>query len=617
MATVLYARTAVTAPLVTPYRNHLPLFNSVSVGSASTLDASSVDTATNERQFTVGDVPESFWSGRVVSQHTQTGTLQVLVYAKQLVADADLRLRARLFKITAGGSDVESLIASLDATSSLTTSVVGYTLSGAIPVAVTIVPNERFILRLYVFPFTGGWGSGTPVAQVQYDSTAEQTHVAVPVSVVCKDNDGPLHFRRTQDIAIGDFVDMTVALGSTASTTSDVATSASGTEIQWTRLQQVGTVAVTEITGAVIASTSNASTYVSASFTPVADRLYLLAVAHADASPEATVPTIATTTGLAFTLMAAPAFNTISTNINRLTLFRAMKPSGLSNGTYTVTFGDSSTGCAALLAEVTGVVTTGTNGADAVSGVTPVNTDAGANPSLTVGGSDRPYVNDGIFACFGSSLQTAPTAGSGYTPLSHPDYSNPDTGLFAEWRNTPATTASCTLASSNWAAVCCRLVAVTTTTPFEWIGPRFKAGWAAETADQFAGSVWASEDLGDANCALRVKIFRRQPDGTESQIYEKTGAELSTGAAIVSIAGGTVTPTFCNEDDRLIVRCYITNVGTMAGGHICTLYYDHNVAAGAGDSFLTFVGLPDFKDEGDPLGTSRVTDGQSLSGIGN
>src|SRR5688572_7202300 len=106
------ARTGVTAPLVTLYKNHLALHGTLSTGTASSLDASSVDTATNERQFTVADVPESFWSGRVTSQHTQTGNVTVLVYAKQLIADADLRLRARLFKITAGGSDVESQIVS-------------------------------------------------------------------------------------------------------------------------------------------------------------------------------------------------------------------------------------------------------------------------------------------------------------------------------------------------------------------------------------------------------------------------------------------------------------------------------------------------------------------------
>lgn len=622
MSTQLFARTSTTAPLVTPYRDHLPLHSSSSAGSPSTLEASPTDTGTNERQFFEAGVPADFWSGKVVSQHTQSGEVNFTLYGAALaVADADLRVRARLFKITAGGSDVESLLVTADATSSLTTTPTALGMVATMPASVVIVPGERYILRFYVFPFTGGWGAGSPVATATYDGGSDPTRVLVPVTVTLANNDGPLQFRRTETIGIiPDAQDLTLVRGSSPSTSVVIATSPGGTEIAWTRPKQTGTMTVTEITAAVIASTSNASTYVSASFTPVANRLYLVAVVHSDAAPETTIPTVATTTGLTFVQVNTQVFNTVASNLHRITLFRAMKASGLSAGTYTVTLADAGTGCAALLAEVTGMVTTGTDGADAVTFPSIAAVDAGANPSVTNSGYASVRAFDGQFAVFGSSLQTAPTAGTGFTGLSHPDYATPTSGLFAEYRLTPSVTSTCTLASSAWGGISVQLVAASTDVPLEWIGPRFASGWAAETANQFGGNVWAVESSFAANCGVRVKVFRRQPDGTESQIYTVSTSELVVfegGSGLKSLAGGTVTPTSCQPDDRLVVRPYLINVGTMGGGATCTLYYDHDVADVDGDSFLTFVGLPEWKGEGDPVAPTRITDAQSLSGIGN
>jgi hypothetical protein len=618
MATTLYLRTSTSVPLVTPYKGHLTLHVTPAGDLASTLSASTVDTGVDERQFLSAGLPADFWSGAAVSQHTQTGTVTVNLFAKMAVADADLRLRARLFKITAGGSDVETLIVSIDAAASLTAVYAAYNFSASIPVAVTLAPGERYILRLYVFPFTGGWGSGSPVASAEYDNVSVSGYVVLPVTAVPADNDGPLYLRRTSTIGIGNFLDMLAVRGSTATTSSDVLSTAGGTEIQWTRVQQLGTLAVTEITAAVIASTSNATTYASASFTPVANRLYLLAVVHSDAAPEATVPTIATTTGLNFVQVGSSiAFDSIASNLHRITLFRAMKPSGLSAGTYTVTLADAGTGCAALLAEVTGVVTTGTDGADAIrNNVTRV-FDATSNPSVIFGGYSQIF--NGFFACFGSSLQTAPTPESGWTALSDPDYNTPPTGLYAQWRNSPTDTSSaCTLASSAWAGIGVELIAASSVLALEWVSPRFKSGWDVTAAAQFAGAVFAAEASTAANCALRANVFRRKPDGTESLIYTVTTAELDTAPPLGSdsMVGGTVTPTSCVEDDRLVVRVYITNVGTMAAGHVCTVYYDHNAAGGLGDSFLSFLDPPGWKAEGDPSG-GETPSKMTMTGMGS
>lgn len=205
--------------------------------------------------------------------------------------------------------------------------------------------------------------------------------------------------------------------------------------------------------------TSNTTTYASGSFTPVANRLYLLAVVHSDTAPEATVPTVTTTTGLAFVQVGSSiAFDTIASNVHRITLFRAMKSSGLSNGTYTVTLADAGTGAASVLIEVTQVVTTGTDGADAVRNISTNNADAGANPSITMAGAFASN-NNGIAAFFGFDSQTAATASNeGWTVVGDASYNTPATGVTALWRGANNATAVCTHGSADWAGIAVELV---------------------------------------------------------------------------------------------------------------------------------------------------------------
>ena len=220
-------------------------------------------------------------------------------------------------------------------------------------------------------------------------------------------------------------------------------------------------VSFTDITAATVASTSNATTYASGTFTPIANRLYLLGVVHSDAATEATVPTVTTTTGLAFVQVGSSIpFDTIAANVHRLTVFRAMKSSGLSSGTYTITLADAGTGATGLLLESNDqVVTTGADGADAVTNISTNNGDASANPTVTMAGAFSSNDN-GVVAFFGSDDATAPTAPAGWTAAGDPNYNTPATGGFGMWRGSPASTATCTLTSSDWAAVAVEVVAV-------------------------------------------------------------------------------------------------------------------------------------------------------------
>lgn len=161
-------------------------------------------------------------------------------------------------------------------------------------------------------------------------------------------------------------------------------------------------------------------------------------------------------------------------------------------------------------------------------------------------------------------------------------------------------------------------------TPLEWTTGRVPApGWRLVTGmigTASTGQAWASESSLSANCGCRVKWFRRKPDGTELLVYNGPNPiELATGIGSVSFSpGGTLTqPTDFAEDDRLVVRAYIENVGTMAAGFTCTFGYDGNVLGSTGDTYFRLTeGPPRWKAESEPAYRS-VPDALSMGGVGN
>jgi hypothetical protein len=207
------------------------------------------------------------------------------------------------------------------------------------------------------------------------------------------------------------------------------------------------------VTNGQIASTANATTYASGTVAPVNGKLYLLGVVHSDAAPEATVPTVPTTTGLTFTLIGTSTpFGSIASNLYRLSVFRAMVLTGAVPGTYTVTLGDAGTSCCALLIELNEVIQTGVAGANAIIQSVANNADASANPNATLAAFGAAANATVLFVA--SNIATAPTAESAsWTELgTNPDIATPTTALACFWRPDNDTTATCTLASSAWAA---------------------------------------------------------------------------------------------------------------------------------------------------------------------
>lgn len=129
-----------------------------------------------------------------------------------------------------------------------------------------------------------------------------------------------------------------------------------------------------------------------------------------------------------------------------------------------------------------------------------------------------------------------------------------------------------------------------------WVSGRAPAGGFTLTSVDL--SIWCHESNMNANCGARARLFERTPGGTETEIGGgpfNDGVEFGTAAAEM-LWTANVTDTVIEEDNRLVLKLYITNVGTMAGGHTCTLTF--NAASGAtGDSFITLAETVTFKSE--------------------
>lgn len=158
---------------------------------------------------------------------------------------------------------------------------------------------------------------------------------------------------------------------------------------------------------------ANASVYTTPSWTPVANRLYILAIATSGTFR--TVSSFTDGTGLAWVLIATTgAFNT-SFNIS---LYRAMKASGLGAGTTAVTISGNASRGHIVITEFQGVDTSGTDGSGAVvQSNTGILGGAGTALSITLGaGIGAGNATMGNIAT-NLAVDTGIAPGSGYTEL--------------------------------------------------------------------------------------------------------------------------------------------------------------------------------------------------------
>jgi hypothetical protein len=570
-------------------------------------------------------VPIAYYSERIAAPLTLSGNLVWRVNSSAESGTPNATFRMRLWKITRGGH-VKTLLGTFDgleAIAGATDTLRTWTYTNPFP-PLSLGIDERLVARFWAIPAPGL----TMAAGVISWNTAGALEHSIEIdNITFVPNTTRFYLRRTSDIGIAGFMDMLPTKNpSGAYTTGLIYTTAGGTELQWTRAVPPLVILAGDGVGAVN-DTANAASYVSSSFTPTVNRLYLLAVVHSDAAPETTIPTITTTTGLNFVEVATVPFDTIASNVHRITLFRAMKASGLSTGTFTVNLADAGTGCLARLWYADNVITTGTDGADAIRGVVTNSANAGANPSITMGAFE--HEDNGVFACFGLDIATAPTAGTNYGSLGATTYATPTTGLFGEFSNMNNTVANCTVASSDWGGIAVEVRAYFPAPPepnlLEWISPRFAESWYFQdqgTADAMLIRTYPGESSTSANAAIRVRVFRWR-NGVETECFSASyNQELPTVPAVRDIYPNNTfvideafAPMEFLEDDRLVLRPYVINFGTMAAGFTATLRYDDSGTA-TGNCYLDIIETARLKAEGDP-GHKGIPDSQSTLGIQN
>lgn len=149
------------------------------------------------------------------------------------------------------------------------------------------------------------------------------------------------------------------------------------------------------------------SSIVTASVTPTANRLVLAAVS----SKYTFGGTLPTVSGNSLTYVQVA---TLANSDYRITLFRAMGASPAA-GAVTASFGGiSQIESSITVTEFGGVLTSGTNGADAVAQSA---TDSNISAGLTVTLSSFVRSSNGTFGAFFKDLNSALSAGSGFTAL--------------------------------------------------------------------------------------------------------------------------------------------------------------------------------------------------------
>jgi MSHA biogenesis protein MshQ len=197
--------------------------------------------------------------------------------------------------------------------------------------------------------------------------------------------------------------------------------------------------------GAAAATTNTTTTQTTTLFTPVANTLYLMWTIQTVNSTPTTVPTVTCANGLTMVQVNTVAFDTTGTPVSRLTLFRAMKPSGLSNNNCTITWNQSTNGNGYSIVSFTGADTSGTDGSGAVAqSVTGAANNAG-NTGLSIALAAL-QAGSTTAGGFSNSINTTTTLspGTGYTPGTGVQYSTPNTSLRAEWDTTGITTVNMT-----------------------------------------------------------------------------------------------------------------------------------------------------------------------------
>ncbi len=123
-------------------------------------------------------------------------------------------------------------------------------------------------------------------------------------------------------------------------------------------------------------------------------------------------------------------------------------------------------------------------------------------------------------------------------------------------------------------------------------------------------SLWLAQSMTTANVKGRVRLFKLAPAGTETELAGGPfDDDIEPGTSLTEMTWtADPTDTAFAENDRLLMKVYITNNGTMAGSLTASLSFD--AASGAtGDSFISLNETVTFKAEDNFSGHTLILHG--------
>lgn len=150
--------------------------------------------------------------------------------------------------------------------------------------------------------------------------------------------------------------------------------------------------------------------------------------------------------------------------------------------------------------------------------------------------------------------------------------------------------------------------------PGEWISPPVSADVTISGA--VTGNIWASENNMSANVAINfvVDVIR----ATDNSIVQIVKSARVTEVAVTTRAVNNFTATpgagvLVNRGDRIRVRVFGDDAGTMGSGFTFNIGYNGATAAADGDTYVTFTET--FAFESDPAGTTLYLTADLPSGV--
>jgi hypothetical protein len=235
MATRFYTKRRTRRSLIRSFieASHAASVGPVSTSTLRTIDADTKEWMTSGLESQYHPVWLGFRGWRVAAETTISGQVTIAGYASSNTASAG-RLKAEVYKMTLGGSDVVTKIGEVTHGTDIPTTVAQVTMTFTPTTPITLAPGERLFLRMFVVRSSASFDTAT--FTLRYDGTATTTTYFEFTETFTTVSDYQyLYMRRTVLNGIGNFFDLLPTFAVQAAATAVTNTVSNGTEIQCTR----------------------------------------------------------------------------------------------------------------------------------------------------------------------------------------------------------------------------------------------------------------------------------------------------------------------------------------------------------------------------------------------